>query len=64
MVRSRVLVRSVWARLYSGEGLRESSLVAFECTGTAIDEAAWGAALAQVRLPVAGGEAAGAWRDE
>ncbi len=64
VVRSRVLVRTAWTRLYSGEGLRESSYVAFECTGAAIDEAAWGAALAQVRLPVAGGEAAGTWRDE
>lgn len=64
VVRSRVLVRSVWSRLSSGEGLRESSFVAFECTGGTIDEAAWGAALAQVRLPIAGGETAGAWRDE
>lgn len=62
VVRSRVLVRSVWTRLYSGEGLRESSYVAFECAGTVIDEAAWGAALAQVRLPLGGGEATGTWR--
>lgn len=62
VVRSRVLVRSVWARQYTGEGLRENSYVAFECTGATIDETAWDAALAQVRVPVAGGEAAGTWR--
>jgi len=64
VVRSRVLVRSVWTRLYTGEGLRESTYVAFECTGTAVDEAAWATALAQVRLPSAGGETAGTWRFE
>lgn len=63
-LRSRVLVRSVWSPQYSGEIVQVSWFVAFECNGPVIDEASWSAALAQLRLPVAGGETAGAWRDE